>query len=112
MKPTEQEIQKTIIDYLRLKGYYVQRMNSGKMSYMYKGKQSFMSLADAGTPDLLAFKRYQYQATGGVEMYFIEVKRPGKKPTTLQLAKMSELQEYGAACLVATSVNDLINAGI
>lgn len=101
---TEHQIQTQIISFLRLKGFYVIRLNSGRMSYEYKGRRKFMMLAEKGTPDVMGFKYGQ--------VLFVEVKRPGKKATLLQEMKMRELEEYGAKCLVATCIEDLEKAGI
>lgn len=128
---TENDVKAVCIDYLRKRGYYVQRLNSGKTRIPYTkkvkyGKQVFdvpteryINMSEAGTPDLMAFKKskcdpaeiaanYQY----AVELIFIECKRPGNKPTELQLNKMQELELYGAKCITAWDVNDLIKAGI
>lgn len=51
---TETEIQKNIIGYLRIKGFYAQRINSGMTVLMYKGKKRVIRGADKGTPDILA----------------------------------------------------------
>jgi hypothetical protein len=108
MMPTEKQIQDTIIEYLKRKKWYVQRVNSGAMRMESKGKTYMMRMAVPGTPDVLAFKKLG----DAVNLVFIEVKRPGKKPTPLQIAKMQELESYGAKCLVAASIKDLEDAGI
>lgn len=90
------------MQYLRFKGYFILRLNSGAIRTV---KNDLIRLAPAGTPDILAIKQ------GGCT--FIEVKRNKKlKPTALQLAKMDELRGYGARCLVASSVEDLEKEGI
>ena len=89
------------------------RMNSGRYSVGEGRQRRFIMGHEAGTPDLMAFKR-QENKFGSIllNLLFIEVKVPGNKPTALQKAKMEELEEYGALCLVATSEQDLINAGL
>lgn len=52
-----------------------------------------------GIPDLLAMKN-------GTAI-FIEVKRPGQKPTELQKYRHKELRENGFIVLVITSVEEL-----
>jgi Holliday junction resolvase len=101
-KATEHQIQDSIIGYLRMKGFYVMRMNSGKYSVGEGRSKRFIRGHEAGTPDLLAFRKSSYPS-----MFFIEVKVPGNKPTALQKAKMEQLEDYGAMCIVATSVEDL-----
>ncbi len=73
-------------------------------------------MTKAGTPDIMAFKmvsvttmiRPEHQLTvESLRPLFIEVKRPGKKPTPLQQMKMEELESFGARCLVAHSVEEV-----
>ncbi len=97
----ERAIQADIIAYLRLKQYHVLRLNSGALPNA-QGRPVHM--LPAGTPDVLAIKDGR--------ALFVEVKRPGNKPTALQQAMMETLRGYGARCLVATSVEDLHAAGI
>ena len=54
MKTKESDIQKNIISYLRLKGFYAQRINCGMTTLMYKGVKRVIRGADKGTPDVLA----------------------------------------------------------
>ena len=116
MKPTEHQIQTAIIQYLRHKGFYVQRMNSGKYAMGEGRSRRFIHGVDAGTPDIMAFKETwigpKEAQMKAVDLLFIEVKRPGNKPTALQKAKMEELEEHGAKCYVATSVEDIQALGI
>jgi hypothetical protein len=115
MKPklpalSERDIQGHIIDYLRLKQYYVQRLNAGEYS-LGEGK-GYVKGVEAGTPDIMAFKPSPSQAPGSVVLYFIEVKKPGEEPNEKQQAKMQELESYGAICLVATCLEDVQKAGL
>lgn len=110
----EKHIQQQLIHYLKLKGYYVQRMNSGAMmAHSTKtGKNYRVRMADVGTPDIMAFKRFEFEdgygcATSDMNLLFIEVKQPGKKPTVLQSLKMKELESFGARCLVIHSIEEL-----
>lgn len=107
--PTEKQTQTAIINYLRYKGWYVQRLNSGAMRMQAKGKEYLMRLAAPGTPDVVAFKNHAMPV--GLTILFVEVKRHGKKPTLAQEQKMEELASFGATCLVADSVDDLEKAG-
>ena len=107
---SEHEIQTSIMHYLGYRGWYTQRMNSGAIRTERGG---LVRMNKAGTPDILAFKPggcdpAEYgQDWVHAELLFIEVKRPGKKATPLQLATMRELTKYGARCIIATSVEDL-----
>ena len=113
LNPSEHSIQTQIINYLKYKGWYVQRLNSGRMPYEYKGRKGFMMLAEKGTPDIFAFRKGTTIAGKfkQVRLLFIEVKREGNKPTLAQQHKMEELSEKGAVCLVATSIEDVQEQG-
>jgi len=92
----ERAIQASMMTYLRLRGYYVLRLNAGALPNK-QGRPVHM--LPAGCPDLLAIKAGR--AT------FVEVKRPGKMPTEGQRLMMETLRSYGARCLCATSVEEL-----
>lgn len=109
MNPTETQITNAIMGFLRYKGYYVQRMNSGAIRD-YRNVPIRMN--KAGTPDIMAFKEIDRSFDDKtfekiIDLVFVEVKRPGKKPTILQEQVMKELEEYGARCFVAHSVEDV-----
>ncbi len=55
--------------------------------------------SDAGMPDLLLIR--------GGRLWAAEVKRPGKKPTPVQLAFMARLERFGVPCAVLTDVESL-----
>lgn len=90
-----------------MKGYYCQRLNSGMIPMGEGRSRRMIRLVKSGTPDVMAFKHYELDGEDFTKLLFIEVKRPGKKPTPLQTAKMEELEEYGARCIVAHSVEEL-----
>lgn len=120
---SEKQIQQQIMNLLRMKGYYVMRMNSGKYSVGEGSSRRFIKGHEAGTPDVMAFKKgvanvdldkveykpnARFLITGYyIDLLFVEVKAGRNKPTTLQTMKMKELEEYGAKCLVAYSVEDV-----
>ena len=108
LQPSEHQLQTQLMQYLRTIGWYVLRLNSGKFSVGEGRNRRFINGQDAGTPDLLAFKGsciHHYKEH--VHLLFVEVKVPGNKPTALQTAKMKELEEYGATCLVSHSLEEL-----
>lgn len=106
LQATEAEIQRSIIQYLTMKNWYVLRLNSGMQVITQPGqaRRAIHSTA-AGTPDLLAL-RHDHAPL------FIEVKRPGKKATPVQQVMMGVLIDHGATCMVATSVEDVQDEGI
>ena len=55
--------------------------------------------SDAGMPDLLFIREGRLWAA--------EVKRPGKKPTPVQLAFMAQLKRFGVPCAILTGEDGL-----
>lgn len=110
LKISEHQIQTQIINYLKYKGWFTMRLNSGKYSVGEGKSKRFIMGQDAGTPDIMAF-RNKGVGTNNIkklcELVFIEVKVLGNKPTALQMAKMKELEEHGAKCLVIHSIEEL-----
>lgn len=110
-QPTEHTIQTECINFLRSKGYYVLRLNSGKYSVGEGRFKRFIMGQAAGTPDLLAFSKpyadCDCQMPAEVRLLFIEIKRPKQEPTVTQALKMEELETYGARCVVVHSVEEL-----
>lgn len=103
--PTEHMIQNQIIHYLKYSQYFVMRLNSGKYSVGEGRNKRFIMGQDAGTPDIYALKDGQ--------SYFLEIKRSKKhKATELQKAKMAEIESYGGACYVVSSIEDVQEYGL
>jgi len=103
--PLEKVAQKQIMEYLTLRGWVVERMNSGKIPAKYGTKTRYISLHQAGTPDLQALRK---APNGYTEVLYVEVKRPGEKPTEVQLAQHERLREKaGARVIVATRWEDV-----
>lgn len=113
LKITEKQLQTQIINYLKYKGWYVQRLNSGKYFIGTGRNKRFIRGCDAGTPDLVCFKKYKHKVGNAVlniplpALWFIEVKAQNGKVSELQDRKMRELEDYGARCLVAYSLDDV-----
>jgi Holliday junction resolvase len=82
---TEQQIQTKIILALRREGWYVNKL---------------ISTSQKGVPDLIAHKQ-------GKTIY-IEVKRPGYKPTNLQVYQMETLNKYGIETLTCNNADECI----
>jgi|SRR5690606_21911827 len=84
--PTEKSIVERILKYLNsLDGCRARKIHGGP--YM------------SGWPDILAIKDGQ--------AYFFEVKRPGGRPTKLQLYELGEWMRVGAVVTVVTSVEEV-----
>ena len=84
--PTEKSIVERILKYLNsLDGCRARKIHGSP--YM------------SGWPDILAVKDGQ--------AYFFEVKRPGGRPTKLQLYELGEWMRVGAVVAVVTSVDEV-----
>lgn len=93
MDKSEGEIQKEIIDYLRLRGALVFRMNSGSAKYNVK-------LAPNGTPDILAIMINK--------TLWIEVKTATGESNKNQKNMHTVLKTMGQHVIVARCLNDVI----
>ena len=89
---TESQIQKQIIDYLKLSGYLVFRMNSGKA-------RNNIRLCPPGTPDLLAIN--------GRKNIWIEVKTKNGKLNVDQIYMHGELARLREKVIVARNLDDV-----
>lgn len=78
---TEQQIQTKLIQRLEADGYYTIKL---------------MKTNKNGIPDLLAIPKNS-------DVLFIEVKRPGKNPTPLQIFRIKELVKHGIKAIVCRS---------
>lgn len=103
--PTENEIQKSILDYLRTRQYHCWRNNTGMHRAMYGDKERFVRFGQVGSGDILGMTR-------AGRFFSIEVKRPGKKPTSEQLDFIKKVHENNGLAFVASSIDDVINAGL
>jgi hypothetical protein len=90
---TESEIQKQIVDFLKLSGCLVFRMNAGK-------RQNNMTLAPAGTPDLMAITRCG-------DTIWLEVKTETGKLRETQEKMIAELVNRFQAVYLVRSVEDV-----
>jgi len=85
-KPLEKTITNNIIRYLNsLPACYARKVHSSRYA--------------SGFPDVICVRE-------GIAI-FIEVKRPGNRPTPLQLSELERWREAGAITLVAYSVDDV-----
>jgi len=124
---TENEIQASIIEYIRRIGGYCQRVNSGSMFSSYANKKSGdiahrrVKMADKGTPDILACINGKFIA--------IEVKRDLKaverwqkavsnffktgkltksnEGAVHQLWEAEKIQKAGGLCIMVNSIDRL-----
>lgn len=89
---TEAQIQRDIEQFLRLSGFLVYRMNSGKV-------RNNVRMNEKGTPDLLA--------VGLHRTLWIEVKTPEGRVSTDQKRMHERLEHRNQEILIARSVEDV-----
>ena len=65
-----------------------------------------------GTPDILCVRQSWCESPDWTygQAYFLEVKRPGAKPTPAQLAEMARWTGVGAVCAVVRNVQEAVDA--
>jgi hypothetical protein len=78
------------------RGWFVWRNNSGIIRTQ---KGSFVKMGMAGLPDLFAVK--------DGHLLGVEVKRPGKHPSSVQERMLAELRDHGAYTIVVSSIDEL-----
>lgn len=107
--PKEQQVSKSIQSFLDKRGIYNDRLNAGRVMVVktFRNKdgserrfETWLQLAKKGSPD-------RFFILGG-RIYFIEVKRKGKKPTPEQIERHDELRRAGAHIFVADSIDSFI----
>lgn len=92
VKTSEKAIQTAIIKLLERNGYWVMRVNSGRIFV----KNRLIMLGRPGTPDVIACS-----PTG--HFTAIEVKKPGEHSTDIQRAVQNELKYRNAQVIEAHS---------
>lgn len=89
-----------IIDYLNLRGHFVQRTNSGTMQAEYNGRRRFIKMAQPGTADITGCSK-------SGKFIAVECKIRPNKPTELQEKYLSEIRSRGGIALVAYDLSDV-----
>ena len=93
------ELQKDIINYLKLRGYPATRHQSGRVR---TGKY-WINLGEAGWPDIITVIPSSGKFLG------IECKKVGEKLRDTQLERKAEIETAKAFVIVATCLEDVIN---
>jgi len=79
IKLVENDVERACIDLLRLRGYYVVRLQSG----LFKTPDGrWIRIGEPGLPDYACLK----------DDFFLEVKRPGARPSPAQIEKIFQLE--------------------
>jgi len=90
---TESELQKQAIDLLKLSGFIVFRLNSGKA-------RNNIRLCPVGTPDLLAVRNGR--------VIWIEIKKTGGKTSLVQDEMIRDLRRHGQEVHIVDNIDILI----
>lgn len=109
--PLERDVQRAILAYLRARGVLCWRNNTAKVAIPAEGGKArrFLRAGLVGSADILG-------CFGG-RLLALEVKRPGERPTPVQVAFLRSVQEAGGIAFwadgldVAARVLDAIEAG-
>ena len=99
---SEQELQNACITFLQYRQFYVIRMNSGMVKTEAGG---LVKMGIAGTPDLLSFRPATIDRP--IQVYWFEIKKPGKKSTPIQKARQDELRAVGCKVYEIHSLEEL-----
>lgn len=101
--PTEHETQTAIIEYLKYKGYYCQRVNAGAFPISSEGRMRYVRMADPGTPDIIFGLPYKNLTL----LSFIEVKTPKGVLNPNQREFQFKAEKKKMLYIVARSLEDV-----
>ncbi len=116
---SESTLVRAILGALKMKGIFCFRMNSGTQRATYKGKERFIKMGEAGTPDiLLTYEKVIHTAmiedgttktvaVAGV-LAGIEVKTATGKLQPSQIAWHAQAEQDGIRVGVARSVSEAL----
>lgn len=100
-KETEQQIQKAIIDYLRLKKYVVVKHHSTGFAVNKDGGVRPFRYGERGVSDIIA-------CSPKGRFWAIEVKRKGGRPTPDQIEFLGRIIAAGGKGILAHSLDDIM----
>jgi len=104
-RPTENQIAQQVVDYLRLRGWRVHRLEAD-----VRGPKALSKREEIGTPDYIAVR--QCADGTGCDVWYVEVKRPGGRLRRSQQIWIEDARRRGWNVAVASSIDDLIAAGM
>ena len=100
LKVKEKDVQRAVIDYLKLRKLMVIRINSGSFTVRRKdGSAGFVRGAEAGTADILAFSP--------PSVIWVECKSSVGKLTESQEAFREKVESLGHIYIVARGIEDV-----
>lgn len=103
-KIAEKDIQKAILQYLRVRGFLCKRNNAGKAFSEYKGKTRMFTVGESGWPDIEG-------VTKDGRYFGIEVKSRTGILSDSQLTIGGQIIKNGGVWFVARSVDEVIEKG-
>lgn len=107
---SEKDIQKTILQYLTIRGYVCKRNNAGMAFANYNGKRRAIKIGESGWPDIEGITKET--KSFGKGLYFgIEVKTKKGVLSLHQTWVGKRIIETGGIWFVARSVDDVIQRG-
>src|SRR5215212_4578308 len=99
---SEQQLQNACITFLQYRQFLVFRMNAG----MIKTESgSMIKVGQKGNPDLMAFRPATIDRP--IQVYWFEIKKPGKKSTPIQKARQDELRAAGCKVYEIHSLEEM-----
>src|SRR3990167_7357363 len=99
--PSEQEIQKSILEYLRIKKIVCFKHHSTG-STIRDGKAVFFAHSEKGISDIIG-------CTKEGRFIAIEVKKPGGRPSPEQLEFIEMVNKQGGIAFIAYSIQDVLD---
>jgi len=96
-QPREQDIQRSILDYLRAKGWFAVKLTT--VGVYRKSSDSYIPNPSKGLPDILAIKKGR--------VILIEVKRKGNELSDNQRRFIEEWIKRGGEARVARGIDDV-----
>jgi hypothetical protein len=104
LRLSERDIEKQLVDYLRLHGWHVHRLEAD----LWRSKRA-SAREEVGTPDFICLRRASwYEEDRSVRAFYLEVKRPGGKLRPSQEFWIGYARARGWCVIVADSLDSLI----
>ena len=110
IKEKESQIQKSILDYLRLKRIFCFKMNT--TGIFKKDTGSYIPSQNVGAPDIFAFipaGKITPDNTSYCRAYALEVKRPKNTQSLSQIEWQKKFEDAGGIYLIVRSIDDIMN---
>ena len=100
LKVKEKDVQRAILDYLKLKNIFHLRLNTGAATREYKGKTTFTRYGVPGCPDILILP--------GKSIVWCEVKSSTGTQSHLQKMWQIDVERRGHTYILARKVDDVM----